>query len=241
MKRFPYLSIPILLLALSPILQAAPPKLSLPTEVKPEGQYVIVQPDTDAVSIVYVGLDGLEPFPPALLADKRLFALDTFGKKPGAYRFVAVAASSTGEQTRASFTLLIGSPMPEPPPALPVTPPTKPTDPQPPPAKPPEAPTRKLFFLIIRQAGVAASPEHVKAINLPGWKALRSSGHSVLEIDDKELLEKYRVQLNDWNGKPSLLVLRNRVDGKGSEIARQVSLMPQSDAEIKTAYEEASK
>ena len=89
---------------------AAPPKLSIPAEVKPAGQYAIVRPETDATSISYVGLDGVEPIPSELMKDGRVFALDTRGLKAGRYRFAAIAAGATGEQTRVDFLLIIGNP-----------------------------------------------------------------------------------------------------------------------------------
>ena len=99
---------------------AAPPSIQIEPVVRPSGQYVQFTPKTDAVSVEYVGLDGVEPFPSALLKDGRAFVLDASGLvKDKAYRFVAVAAGKTGEQTRASFTVVNGKtpgPGPMPPP-----------------------------------------------------------------------------------------------------------------------------
>lgn len=44
----------LLLLAFACPAFAAPPKLTLPAEVKATGDYVVVSPETDAVSVVYV-------------------------------------------------------------------------------------------------------------------------------------------------------------------------------------------
>ena len=84
---------------------AAPPKLTIPAEVKPVGGYVRFTPDTDAVSVVYVSLDGLDPFPSEELKDPRRFLLPVAGVKDGKYRFAAVAASKDGEQARADFVV----------------------------------------------------------------------------------------------------------------------------------------
>ena len=98
----------------------APPKLVIPAEVKPAGQYVTLTPDTDAVSILYVGLDRVDPIPSAVLKDARLFLLDTRGLPEGRYRFVAVGAGKDGDQVRVDFTVLVGeNPGPVPPPVPP--------------------------------------------------------------------------------------------------------------------------
>lgn len=149
---------------------AAPPKLIIPSEVKPTGQYAVVQPETDAASVLYIGLDGLEPFPAVLLADKRSFVLDTYGKKAGRYRFAAIGASKEGEQTRADFTLIIGTP-PEPPPD------------NPPPDNPPGQPTAALYFAIVRADNQPATPEFSKIMKFEGWNELRKAGHLVKDFE----------------------------------------------------------
>lgn len=107
---------------------SAPPSLEIPKEVAPSGQYLIVLPKTDAVSVTYIGLDGIEPVPPILLSDKRAFVLDCYGKPAGRYRFAAVAAGKDGEQVRVDFVAVIGTP-PVPPGPIP---PPKPVPPDPP-------------------------------------------------------------------------------------------------------------
>lgn len=99
---------------------AATLKLRIDAEVKATEQFVIIVPDTDAVSVVYVGLDGLDPFPTALLKDSRQFVLYTRGIAEGRYRFAAVGASATGAQARVNFTVVIGKPPPGPKPDGPV-------------------------------------------------------------------------------------------------------------------------
>lgn len=116
---------------------AAPPSLEIPAEVKPTGEYVQLVPKTDAANVLYVGLSGLEPFPSAVLKDARMFLLPTRGLAVGRYRFAAVAAGKTGEQTRADFVVVIGDAPPGPGPTPPVPPgPVPPPGPGPSPDPP---------------------------------------------------------------------------------------------------------
>lgn len=94
------------------------PKLNIPGELKPSGQYVDFLPDTDAKGISYIGLDGVDPFPGNRLSDPRLFILDTRGLAAGTYRFVAVG-SLADKHTRAYFVVRIGD-APKPPIPVPV-------------------------------------------------------------------------------------------------------------------------
>ena len=97
------------LLAVSASLAAAaPPNLKLPDVIPAKEQYVRFTPDTDAKSVFYIGLSGVEAFPSDELKDGRRFLLDTRGLPQGKYQFAAVAASATGEQVRANFTVVVG-------------------------------------------------------------------------------------------------------------------------------------
>src|SRR5262245_34419350 len=87
--------------------RAEQPKLKIEVP-PPSGQYVSFTPDTDAKSVVYVGLDGVDPFPTSELKDPRRFLLSTRGLAEGKYRFAAIAASATGEQTRVDFVVVLG-------------------------------------------------------------------------------------------------------------------------------------
>lgn len=153
---------------------ATPPKLEFPNEVRPDGQYAVIVPTTDAVSVIYIGLDGVEPIPPQFLSDKRSFLLDCFGKQPGLYRFVAVGASSSGEQARKSFTLVIPAQnTPEPPKNPPTKPPVDPPKdpPQNPPAKPPVNPSVKVWVVIAVPEG-PVDPALAKKLKGDAWVAL---------------------------------------------------------------------
>lgn len=120
MKRFALL----LLLANSSL--AAPPAIEIPPEVRPSGDYIALTPKTDAVSVIYVGLSGVDSFPSAFLKDPRSFVLPVRGLAAGRYKFAAVASSKDGEQVRVDFAAVIGTP-PDPP---------KPPDDPPAPADP---------------------------------------------------------------------------------------------------------
>lgn len=151
-RLLPCLFTSVALLSLACSAAAQPPKLVIPPEVRPAGQYVTLLPDTDAVSVLYVGSDGIDPFPSAFLSDKRAFLLDAYGKPAGRYRFAAVGASKTGEQARVDFVVIIGNP-PTPPvppgPNPPVPPGPEPPGPTPPtpPAPIPTEGFRVLFLL----------------------------------------------------------------------------------------------
>lgn len=119
----------LLFLLAAGLASGAPPDVSgYPAEIKPAGQYATFVPTAPAASVSYVGLDGVDPVPSALLKDGRTFLLDTRGLKAGRYRFAAVAASKTGEQARADIVVVVGNAPPGPGPGP--TPPPKP-DPEP--------------------------------------------------------------------------------------------------------------
>lgn len=102
------LSVAALLLVVSGAV-ALPPKIEVAPEQKPVDGWVRVVPQTDAVSVVYVSLDGLSPFPSEELKDPRRLIIPVHSVKEGRYRFAAVASSKTGEQTRVDFVVLVGT------------------------------------------------------------------------------------------------------------------------------------
>ncbi len=136
------------LLVLSCALLAAPPAIDIPEEVKPAGQYVNLLPKTDATSVLYIGMSGIDPVPSAVLKDSRTFLLDTRGLQAGRYRFVAVAAGKDGEQVRKDFTVIVGEVPPVPPGPVP----PGPTPPGPAPGPSP-FPGDGLRVLIIFESG----------------------------------------------------------------------------------------
>lgn len=221
--------IPLALLHLfAAVAVAAPPKLTIPTEAKPVGGYVRFTPETDAVSVTYVSLDGLDPFPSEELKDGRRFLLPTNGVAEGKYRFVAVAASKDGEQARADFVVVVGT---GPPPAKPgpiiAPPPTTPTDPKPPVTP---APTGGLYFLIVRPDGPATA-EFTKAMGLPAWKTLATAGHL---FKDKTLAEAAAlgVKIPDGTTLPTVVTLVESADGKSSRVVRGPVPLPTTEAGV---------
>jgi hypothetical protein len=154
---------------------AAPPPIDIPAEIRPAGQYITLTPATTAVALDYVGLDGLEPLPPSLLKDVRMFVLDTRGLAKGRYRFIAVGASGTGELARAAFAVVIGdAPPPGPGPG-----------PVPPPPDDPLLPTLRAIY------GADQSPTKQADV-----KALAAIFRESAAVADDTRLTTYR-QVND--------------------------------------------
>lgn len=213
---------------------AAPPKLTIPAELKPVGGYVRHTPETDAVSVVYVSLDGLDPFPSEELKDGRRFLLPVAGVKDGKYRFAAVAASSTGEQSRADFVVVVGTPTVEPPPKTPIIAP-----PATPPTTPAPAPAKGLYFLIVRPNGPAA-PELTKALSLPAWSDIEKAGHL---FKDKTLNEAalLGVTLPDGTSLPAVVILRESADGKTAKQVGGPIPLPTTDAGVRELPAKATK
>jgi hypothetical protein len=117
MKRISALA---LLVAVVPA-WAEPPKLVVPAELKPAGDYATFAPstaDTTAKAVTYVGLSGVEPFPSAFLKDSRAFVLPVRGLAAGRYKFRAVG-SLNDEHATADFVVVVGD---APPPVDPIGP-----------------------------------------------------------------------------------------------------------------------
>jgi len=203
---------PALLLGCVVAASAAPPQLELPAEARPVNGYVIVAPKTDAVSITYVALDDVFPFPGEQLRDAKTFVLPAAGLAEGRYRFVAVAAGKGGEQTSKSLVVVIGTPPKK------DDPPPKKDDPV-----DPVEPATKFYFLVVRPDGPAA-PAFSKAMNLPEWNALRAAGHKVKDATATEALGVKFVA--DPAALPVVVTLVVSADGKKSTIVRPAVPMP---------------
>lgn len=146
-------------LALVSPLFAAPPAIEIPAVVKAEPlTWVTVSPKTDAVSVLYVGLDGLAAFPSSELKDPRKLIVNPV--VPGKYRFVAVAASNSGEQSSVSFAILVGD--------APIPPGPQPPGPQPPEPKPPEPvppqPVTSYKVIFVYESSKPITPEMQKVM-----------------------------------------------------------------------------
>lgn len=113
---------------------AEPPKLDVPAEVKPVGDYAVFVPKGEAKAVTYVGLSGVDPVPSLMLRDPRTFVLAVRGLPAGRYKFRAVG-SLNDEHAVADFEVLVGNAPP------PVPPNPGPTPPNPPgPTPPPDGP-----------------------------------------------------------------------------------------------------
>jgi len=214
-----------LLLAVATVATAAPPKIDIPAEVRPSGQYVDFDPATDAVSVTYVGLSGVEPVPPNRLSDKRAFLMDTRGLEPGEYAFVAVAASKTGEQTRVRFVVAIGA-RPKPPGPDPRPKP----DPEPSPAR-----TAARLWLVVIEDTAKRTPEQGKAVSSPDLrKWVESGGHELEIVSSKDSA----IDANGYGpyiktvSAPAVLLVMDR-DQPGPQVPLAVVPLPSTADGIK--------
>lgn len=163
---------------------SAPPSIEIPSQLKPTGQYVDYKPKTDAVSITYVGLSGVDGFPSGVLKDPNHFFLPIAGMKDGEYKFAAVASSATGEQKRVDFSVIVGKggvvePLPMPNPDA---------------SKPPPdiAPKPTVYYMMIVRPDGPASKEFTKIMEMSAWGELRKLGHTV---KDRTLTEALSLGL----------------------------------------------
>ena len=211
MKRFVLASACLWALALS--VAAAPPALEIPAEVKPVQGYARVNPKTDAVSVTYVSLDGLFPFPSEELKDPRRFVLPVNGVKDGRYRYVAVAASATGEQAVAEFAVVVGAPAPPPVPPVPPGPQPNP-DPKPAPVQ------VDAVWVVVVEDG-ARTVDVAKALNDPFWATLKPKHEfRFYQSDAKVAVDNGYTDTGKSVGYPAVLVL----DAKDGTVLRKFKL-----------------
>lgn len=208
-------------LLLSGIALGAPPKLTIPAEVRPAGEYVTIKPETDAVSVTYVGLSGIDAFPSDFLKDARHFVLPTRGLKDGEYRFAAVGASKDGEQTRVDFAVKIGTGSPAPAPTPTPTPNPTPT--------PVPTPTAGYFFVLVKPDGPTA-PEFTRIAESAAWGTLTKAGH---KFKPKTLSEASAlgIKLDDGTRLPAVVVLQENAQTGKSKLVTVLDF-PKTDAEI---------
>lgn len=100
-------------LSMSAICFAEPPTIDIRSEIEAKGDVVTFTPKTDAKTVIYIGLSGVDPLPPEILKDPRTFVLYTRGLKVGYYKFIAIAVKDN-EVTRQDFIIRKGTPPPTP-------------------------------------------------------------------------------------------------------------------------------
>lgn len=144
---------------------AAPPKLDIPAELKPESGYATYTPPADVKDIIYISHDGLIPLPAAILKDARILAVPTKGEAAKRYRFTAVASNAQGELSRADFVIPIGAEPDD------VIPPPKPKPPEP----KPEAVTSFRVLLIYESGATLAAEQKAVVYGVEVENAIRAA------------------------------------------------------------------
>lgn len=143
---------------------AAPPTMTIPTEIKPENGYVIFTPAGDAKTVSYIAQSGAYPLPSFLLADKRTFVLPVANLKDGVYKFTAVG-SLNDEHVVKSFEVPIG----------------KSTDPIVDPVIPI---TKSNYFIVVYRPPL--TPTFNNQMSMKGWDTLIAKGYTVKPKTDAE-------------------------------------------------------
>lgn len=189
-----------------------------PPVLEPKAGYAIYLPPSDVKSVVYVALDGEEPFPIADVGGSATaFVFPTRGLASKSYRFVGVASDKEGNLTRREFAVPVGQTG---------TPPPKKTDP---PATPPKTdPAATYYFLIVRPDGPAA-PMFTAAMRLKGWEQLRAAGHLVKDYTVKDAA-KAGFTVADGTPLPAVVTLRE--NETSSVVVRGPIALPTTDAAI---------
>jgi hypothetical protein len=164
---------PITLLSLlsAAVVAAAPPVVTLPPEVSGEpSSFVMIRAKVDgATTVKFVPIDtGLSVFPSGMLKSEDTTVVTA--PKAGRYRVLAYSGNADGPSEPAMTVVVVvgGSSV--------APPPDKPTDP----VKPPP-PATKLHFMVVRPPG-PVSPTVETSLNLPAWKEVTASGHTVGDL-----------------------------------------------------------
>lgn len=137
-------------LSMSAICFAEPPTIDIRSEIEAKGDVVNFTPKTDAKTVIYIGLSGVDPLPPEILKDPRTFVLYTRGLKAGYYKFIAIAVKDN-EVTRQDFIIRKGTPPPAPQPE-PVPPEPEP-EPTPSPLDDAPVSTNGIYVAFINETG----------------------------------------------------------------------------------------
>lgn len=201
---------------------AAPPALEIPAEVRPAGEYVRFSPKTDALGVTYIGLSGLDPFPSEELKDAKRFLLHTRGVADGRYKFAAIGASATGEQTRVDFVVIVGDP------ANPKPPVPDPNKPVPVPVPDPSTLLTAPVYVIIVEESRNRTPAQGKVI-VDTAAALTAAGQKfkLLDRNDPLVMSLALDKIADATGLPAVVVR----DAKGVDRGFK---LPGSAADLQT-------
>lgn len=177
----------------------APPKFTPPAEVVPVGGYASIDvEDAGVASVTYVGLDGEDPLPALMLKDPRDFVLPTRGLAAGRYRYAAVASSRTGEQTRADFVVVVGTP-PKPDP--------KPDPPRPDPSPGPD-PKEPAAWVVVVEESERRTEATIKILNdLKYWESVKARGIGWRLYDDDQPEAAKFLPFVKAVGEPAVLIL----------------------------------
>lgn len=183
-------------LASAVVAEAAPPVVTVPSEVKGEvGAFVAVRASvSDAKVIEFVSLTaGLNVFPADLLADKTATVVTS--AKAGRFTLLCYSGNADGPSKPATVTVVIGDA------SGPIV--------TPPPKEPPgTTPTDIFYFAVVRPNG-AASKEMEAIMALPAWDELRKAGHSVRAFTVDELPA---LKLDVPSTVPMVLLLKQNSD-----------------------------
>lgn len=208
------------LLLLFPLgVQAGPPAVTVPAEVRGEpAAFVVVRAEVkDGKGAKFVPLDaGLNVFPGGLLADPNVTVV--VAPKAGRYKLLVYSGNESGPSDPVFTTVVLGDgqgPIIAPPPVKP------PDD-----TKPPEA-GGKFYFVLARPDG-PVDERTAACVRLPAWAELRKAGHEMKDYPAAELPKGVAKPSN----LPSVVVLRVAADGKSSSLVREVPL-PTTDAAVR--------
>lgn len=193
---------------------------NLPETVERENSYLIIKPETNAKSVVYIGLDQINPIPNKFLNNPTIFILDASCVKPGTYKFVAVAADSSGNQTKFDFKLNIKvedtpknpeEPLPTP----------KPENPNPLPQPPPSPPTKPdknviVWWLIVVQEDGPVKKEFADYLKNDVWSQLAKEGFRLSRQEYKQLRDDLKSYING-NELPAILIIKQTKNTETNE------------------------
>lgn len=217
----------LLLVLAAALVQAAPPVVTVPAEVKGEvGAFVAVRATvTESKVVKFVPLDaGLNLFPADLLADKTATVV-TSGKA-GRYRVLCYSGNADGPSEATTVTVVIG----DPPPVDPVKPDPKPQ------------PTAAKVCVVVVEESSLRTPAQADAMYDPTLqKWLKDGGHkfAVVDKDDPQSAAAGYAAHVQTTGLPTVIV----IDATTTAAKKPLSVfrLPATAAELKAKIQEVVK